>query len=142
MAHIHSPRDEKLSLRAVAKQSRYSQTYSQKLDHCISFPHSWWLKKCSLLGELASVSETEGLHYSTASFLSASYLKKIKEFAMAADFLYQKEKSHIFQQSFSGKVFYAADKVRIFLLLDSELLSHSPCVLQNRIQEIFYPSLT
>lgn len=62
--------------------------------------------------------------------------------AMAADFLYQKEKSHIFQQSFSGKVFYAADKVRFFLLLDSELLSHILYVLQNRIQGIFYLNLT
>ena len=59
---------------------------------------------------------------------------------MAADFLYQKEKTHIFQQSFSGKVFYVEDKVRFFLLLDSELLSHSPCVLQNHIQEISYPN--
>ena len=62
--------------------------------------------------------------------------------AMVADFLYQKEKFHILQQSFSGKVFYAADKVRIFLLLDSELLSHIPCVLQNHIQGISYPNLT
>ena len=61
---------------------------------------------------------------------------------MVADFLYQKEKSRIFQQSFSGKVFYAEDKVRFFLLLDSELLSHILCVLQNRIQEIFYLNLT
>ena len=61
---------------------------------------------------------------------------------MVADSLYQKEKSHIFQQSFSGKVFYAADKVRFFLLLDSELLSHILYVLQNHMQGISYPSLT